>query len=1051
MNTLSPPGSAVSPRATILTLAVSLCLVSLPALLFGRWFLANQLALVAPDLPGLFPPLWAASFLAQAVLWVLVAYLAWLVLLTALCTAQLSIPLPAAYVRASALAFWPLGLVAAGLPQGTCGLAVLAGLGAVGLAALTRVSPERRRELAALAGVVLVLTLYQLIWNRTFSPLFWDRVLTAGHGATPGYLFEISPGFRALIWSKFFSFSNMDLTYWAATPNVSNDAFSLVLPVLSFFLDIPSLDLEALRRLLLGTVFVLSVAGSLGMFLFLRRGLGLNPWLALLGGLLMVLGNAYYNRTLTNDGAFFSSNFLLLPVALHLFSRAMTRGSLPAALGSGLALGLPLLLLAPHPESMILSSGCFLILASFFLLQPGLVDPRRKLLLLLACGATALACSAIYILPIAEALARQNLIVFGHSPLLEGHAPFLRWPEKLVYILIVLVPVIWAGRRLKPALRPWIWTGATIYGLVTCFHALHTDWQFHLSRLIHLPLNINADRRLDIYRLLFSQIMFLILANALWTWLQAENATTDASPGQASDEGRAAALVRAARRVRERWQAARAAWPRATGLVLPLACLLIPVWQAQANFLSSGREIANPQACDYEITLSTHLANYPGLARDKANESFLLRKLLAFEHSPAGQEATRPAARKFRESLAARGLASAAELTAASLLPFAREVAEALDEEAFGPESCIYPHVQGINLSRDKGVHRYNNAGLYARLPRPGLRILAATGDEITKLTAPRRVGSDLGVGHGLFIINSSTTLDTRFMMGSPLLHALYLLPGGFFEDRGRYTSPKGWELDPLAVLAPEARRLYDLAGVDVFTIPQENLAAVDPSLTPLPGHIPAAIDPHYVPLLNAHSRGAAYFSTQARFQDPEESSRAEAVIRGYFRKTVDLTTYKDLVEGLRARLLTLDPGEILVENPGSGIPTAQGKGQDQEKTQEQSQRQAPGQVQGQPQGQQGQVVVSGIVGARAAFKVISPAEGYLVYNLASTPGWKAFVDARPVPALRANLAFLAAKVPAGEHTVWFEYRPGSEVVGSWLTLGALMIGLLVLLRAKPL
>ena len=113
MNTLSPPGSAVSPRATILTLAVSLCLVSLPALLFGRWFLANQLALVAPDLPGLFPPLWAASFLAQAVLWVLVAYLAWLVLLTALCTAQLSIPLPAAYVRASALAFWPLGLVAA--------------------------------------------------------------------------------------------------------------------------------------------------------------------------------------------------------------------------------------------------------------------------------------------------------------------------------------------------------------------------------------------------------------------------------------------------------------------------------------------------------------------------------------------------------------------------------------------------------------------------------------------------------------------------------------------------------------------------------------------------------------------------------------------------------------------------------------------------------------------------------------------------------------------------------------------------------------------------
>jgi hypothetical protein len=39
-------------------------------------------------------------------------------------------------------------------------------------------------------------------------------------------------------------------------------------------------------------------------------------------------------------------------------------------------------------------------------------------------------------------------------------------------------------------------------------------------------------------------------------------------------------------------------------------------------------------------------------------------------------------------------------------------------------------------------------------------------------------------------------------------------------------------------------------------------------------------------------------------------------------------------------------------------------------------------------------------------------------------PGWRAWVDGRPAPVLRANVAFRAVPVPAGEHRIEMRYRP---------------------------
>jgi hypothetical protein len=54
-------------------------------------------------------------------------------------------------------------------------------------------------------------------------------------------------------------------------------------------------------------------------------------------------------------------------------------------------------------------------------------------------------------------------------------------------------------------------------------------------------------------------------------------------------------------------------------------------------------------------------------------------------------------------------------------------------------------------------------------------------------------------------------------------------------------------------------------------------------------------------------------------------------------------------------------------------------------------------------------------------------------------PGWRASVDGRAVPVLRANHAFRAVRAPAGRHVVEFIYRPPSVVAGLVISATALV------------
>jgi hypothetical protein len=77
--------------------------------------------------------------------------------------------------------------------------------------------------------------------------------------------------------------------------------------------------------------------------------------------------------------------------------------------------------------------------------------------------------------------------------------------------------------------------------------------------------------------------------------------------------------------------------------------------------------------------------------------------------------------------------------------------------------------------------------------------------------------------------------------------------------------------------------------------------------------------------------------------------------------------------------------------------------------------------------------------------RVDASGPGFLFVSDQLYPGWEAEVNGAPTPVMRANYVFRLVRVPAGESTVVFRYRPLSLRVGTWVsaTTAALLAVLL--------
>jgi hypothetical protein len=101
--------------------------------------------------------------------------------------------------------------------------------------------------------------------------------------------------------------------------------------------------------------------------------------------------------------------------------------------------------------------------------------------------------------------------------------------------------------------------------------------------------------------------------------------------------------------------------------------------------------------------------------------------------------------------------------------------------------------------------------------------------------------------------------------------------------------------------------------------------------------------------------------------------------------------------------------------------------------------------------------VVSGAVGTTKIVDYI-PGRVTIVSNSARPalavlsdsyyPGWRASLDAgTATEALRVNYCFMGARVPAGRHTIIFEFRPASIRLGIAVSASAFIMGIFFFLR----
>jgi hypothetical protein len=99
----------------------------------------------------------------------------------------------------------------------------------------------------------------------------------------------------------------------------------------------------------------------------------------------------------------------------------------------------------------------------------------------------------------------------------------------------------------------------------------------------------------------------------------------------------------------------------------------------------------------------------------------------------------------------------------------------------------------------------------------------------------------------------------------------------------------------------------------------------------------------------------------------------------------------------------------------------------------------------------EGKVRIEELFADRERLAADLPAAGYVVSVDAWDPGWRALVDGKATPVLRANAVFRAVAVPAGRHVVEMRYRPPAVAAGLALTVVTLLAsaGTLLLLRRR--
>jgi uncharacterized membrane protein YfhO len=72
------------------------------------------------------------------------------------------------------------------------------------------------------------------------------------------------------------------------------------------------------------------------------------------------------------------------------------------------------------------------------------------------------------------------------------------------------------------------------------------------------------------------------------------------------------------------------------------------------------------------------------------------------------------------------------------------------------------------------------------------------------------------------------------------------------------------------------------------------------------------------------------------------------------------------------------------------------------------------------------------------SFKSSNSRDGLAVFSdIYYDKGWKAYIDGKETPIMKADYVLRAIKVPAGQHNITFEFKPKSFEQGQQIALGS--------------
>lgn len=434
--------------------------------------------------------------------------------------------------------------------------------------------------------------------------------------------------------------------------------------------------------------------------------------------------------------------------------------------------------------------------------------------------------------------------------------------------------------------------------------------------------------------------------------------------------------------------------------------------------IKSNERADNPQGSPYYITLLSIVSNYSLLDSDHANLKLIKNKLLQFEKEM--KESTDPVEiisnyrQSYHNALSTFGLTSIKDASNDNtIVDIARKAAGTvdnyyLDSRLFSINPLYFP-----KGSHSRRILQYNLGGLYDNAFNKYSRIVVAFPND-----------SQLGIFSGYFVNNQTTTLETQFMTGMPLLTALYVLPKYNYEHLGSYEATVPWGyFRATSFIDKTTRKVLDIAGIDIFSVLQSELT--EKKIKKIPGAIPfgTSINPMFGgdarSYINTQSYGTAYLANQTYYINASDIKPYEETIRNYFSHPInhDVSEFTNATNFFYQKLINLKQNhDIILE----GLP--------KKPLVDHVVKPA------------GSVIVEGIVGPRAFFNANCLRNNCdFVFNMSDAPGWHAFVNGKYSKISRANFAFMQVPVSAGQSNVWFIYEPLSSLVSYLISILSLI------------